>query len=344
MKIIEYRVFMPLTVAENQIGQLWTFAEISRINTSGGEGVKILHTKEFEVPFDKDNRISVRSLPDYDHPEASGKHTNKPSKNKKSNKLAKENNVPKTNKKAEEIEADVDENDEDVEDIEISNTKDDTSSKNGLYTKKDYYMASKFPWYIRKILPVNLATIHERSWNMYPTVKTILTNDYFTNNFRIQLDTVTRPAQLGGICDENAHNLTAEQLAKREIVVVDIAESVAPSDYKESEDPLLFKSVKSGRGPLEPGWINTHQPLVCVHKLATIEFKVFGLQTKVENYMKNMYTQMFRTFHRQVFCFMDSWYGLSLSNIREIEENLAKLLLKKIEEGEIAKCALLESE
>jgi len=327
---------MPLTIAENQIGQLWTFAEISRVNTSGGEGVKILHTEKFEVQLDQDNCILAKCLPDCDHTKAS--------KSFKSNMLTKENNIPKTNQKEEEINVEENRNSEDSEDTENFYSEKKAISKNGLYTIKDYYMASKFPWYIRKILPDNLATIHERSWNMYPSVKTVLTNDYFKNNFRIQLDTVTLPAQLGGICDENAHNLTPEQLAKREIIVIDIAEPVSQSDYTESEDPMLFKSLKSGRGPLTLDWIKRQQPLICVHKLATIEFKVFGLQTKVENYIKNMYTQMFKKFHRQVFCFMDNWHGLKLSDIRQIEENLAKLLLKKIEEGEITKCVLLQSE
>ena len=36
---------------------------------------------------------------------------------------------------------------------------------------------------------------------------------------------------------------------------VDIAlEDVAEHKYKESEDPKLFKSKKTGRGPLGPGW------------------------------------------------------------------------------------------
>ena len=36
---------------------------------------------------------------------------------------------------------------------------------------------------------------------------------------------------------------------------VDIAmEDVAEHKYKEAEDPKLFKSQKTGRGPLGPGW------------------------------------------------------------------------------------------
>ena len=67
MKIIEYRVFMPLTVEENQIGQLWSFAEVSRVNTSGGEGVEILQNKSFEVPVNEENKINFKQLPDYEN-------------------------------------------------------------------------------------------------------------------------------------------------------------------------------------------------------------------------------------------------------------------------------------
>ncbi len=179
---------------------------------------------------------------------------------------------------------------------------------------------------------------------MYASVKSLLTNEYFKNNFRIQLDTITKAVE-NGEPDENVHNLTSEQLAKREIVVLDISEPVSANEYKEDEDPQLFKSSKTGRGPLLPGWINKSQkPLICVYKLVCIDFKIFGLQTRVETYLKNMYKPLFLTFHRQIFCWSDKWYGLTIQDIRKIEDDLAKLLVKKIEEGEVSKCALIEGD
>ena len=54
---------------------------------------------------------------------------------------------------------------------------------------------------------------------------------------------------------ENCLNLSPEVLSARTVDHVDIAtEQVAEHKYKENEDPKLFKSEKTGRGPLKPGW------------------------------------------------------------------------------------------
>ena len=215
--------------------------------------------------------------------------------------------------------------------------------KQGQYTHKIYMIASKVPWFVRKLLPKESTIVHERSWNMYPCVKTVLTNDYFKGSFRIELDTITRVCE-NGKAEDNVHNLTADQLAKREIVNINIADELPGVIYKEDEDPALFKSKKTGRGPLGKDWIETTKPMICCYKLVFAEFKVFGLQTRSENYLANMYKQLFTIFHRQVFCWMDKWCHLTLEEVRKIEYDLAQILVKKIEEGELSKQQLADCE
>lgn len=78
------------------------------------------------------------------------------------------------------------------------------------------------------------------------------------------------------------HELPPEKLKTREVVFIDIAnDPVAPSDFKEDEDPAKFKSTKTGRGPLVgPNWKNNVNPVMTCYKLVTVEFKWFGLQVK----------------------------------------------------------------
>lgn len=59
-------------------------------------------------------------------------------------------------------------------------------------------------------------------------------------------------------------------------------------DYKESEDPSKFKSEKTGRGPLVGKWQQTSNPVMTCYKLVTVEFKWFGLQTKVESMIQKV--------------------------------------------------------
>lgn len=363
MRIYEYRLFMPFTVTENQIGQLWTFAELSRLNTSGGEGVTILHNEEFEVPLDAaTGQVLFAELPEYgegcgestgDKPASKSSRTKHKSskraklkssqKDKSTDQATKEN---RSNESAGESEAEAD---------RPAESQLATASKRGHYTKKNYYMASKLPWYVRKVLPTDLATIHESSWNMYPTVKTVLTNDYFKGQFRLSIDTVTRAVPESGQCEENVHQLSEEQLAKRDVIVVDIAEPEgSESGRSAEEEPAQFRSTRTGRGPLQPGqWFRPggggqqqqqQQPLICVYKLVTVEFKVFGLQARVEAYMKGMYRKLFADMHRQIFCWTDKWYGLRLEDVRQIERELQKRLEVQIQQGEISKTALVATD
>lgn len=48
MLIKEYRVTMPLTVEEYQIGQLFSVAEASKNETGGGEGVEVIRNEPFQ--------------------------------------------------------------------------------------------------------------------------------------------------------------------------------------------------------------------------------------------------------------------------------------------------------
>lgn len=57
---------------------------------------------------------------------------------------------------------------------------------------------------------------------------------------------------------ENAHNLPADKLQQREVVLIDIASEITESsDYKPEYDPAKFHSKKTNRGPLERNWMKT---------------------------------------------------------------------------------------
>eukprot|EP00105_Crassostrea_gigas_P018921 XP_011437181.1 PREDICTED: phosphatidylinositol transfer protein alpha isoform [Crassostrea gigas] len=49
--ISEYRIVLPMTVDEYQVGQLWSVAEASKNETGGGEGIEV----RVNEPFDENN-------------------------------------------------------------------------------------------------------------------------------------------------------------------------------------------------------------------------------------------------------------------------------------------------
>lgn len=83
--------------------------------------------------------------------------------------------------------------------------------------------------------------------------------------------------------------MTTEQLTERIVEYIDIAyDEVSPKHYKEEEDLRFFKSQKTNRGPLVDGWRTNSQPIMCSYKLVHSSFEVFGMQTKVEEFIHSV--------------------------------------------------------
>ncbi|XP_035704976.1 phosphatidylinositol transfer protein beta isoform isoform X1 [Folsomia candida] len=246
MLVKEYRIILPLTVEEYQIGQLYSIAQASRNETGGGDGIQVITNESFE-----NQPLLGHQFP------------------------------------------------------------------SGQYTKKKYYLANKVGGLVKTLLPKSALVLEENAWNAYPYCRTILTNEYMGSDFGISIETYHLP---GKGEHENVHQLTNEKLAQREVVIIDIAgELLDPADYDKDEDPRLHKSLKCDRGPLTPGWINTVKPVMTCYKLVTCHFNWFGLQTRVEKLIQKYEMRLFTKFHRQVYCWLDNWYELTLEDIRNIE-------------------------
>ncbi|XP_066937638.1 phosphatidylinositol transfer protein beta isoform-like isoform X4 [Macrobrachium rosenbergii] len=205
----------------------------------------------------------------------------------------------------------------------------------GQYTYKIYHLKSKVPSFIRLLAPEGSLEVHEEAWNAYPYCRTIITNPgYMKEAFFISVETLHAPGE-GEM--ENAHELSGEKLKLREVVPIDISnDTIRTSDYKADEDPTKFQSQKTGRGPLVgPEWWKKCDPVMTCYKLVTCEFKWFGLQTRVEKFIQDIERRLFTNFHRQVFCWMDRWYGMTMDDIRQLEDKTKEELDKQREQGEV---------
>lgn len=205
----------------------------------------------------------------------------------------------------------------------------------GQYTHKIYHLQSKVPSFIRAIAPKGSLEIHERAWNAYPYCRTIVTNPgYMKDAFFIKIETMHYPDR-GQV--PNIHGLSEKELSQRTVVPIDIAnDHVSSKDYKKEFDPKLYKSEKTNRGPLDTkDWKNCVDPVMCAYKLVTIKFKWFGLQNRVEAFINRQEHRLFTTFHRQVFCWTDKWYGMTMDDIRAIEEKTKAELDEQRKHGEL---------
>ncbi|KAI4373514.1 hypothetical protein MLD38_011633 [Melastoma candidum] len=200
----------------------------------------------------------------------------------------------------------------------------------GQYTSKVYRLQSKVPSWLTTFAPADALILEEEAWNAYPRCKTVIKCPYFTK-FRLTVETI-HTAENGQL--ENVHGLNKEQLASRQVEKIDIASS--STDYwsyvigSNTTDFSSFKSARSGRGPLSDGWQSQCNPVMTAYKLVTVDAPYWGFGYRLEQAMLSGERALFIESHRNCFCWIDEWYGLSLQQVRELDQqNQASLNERK---------------
>ncbi|KAF4794860.1 Membrane-associated phosphatidylinositol transfer protein 1 [Turdus rufiventris] len=204
----------------------------------------------------------------------------------------------------------------------------------GQYTHKIYHVGSHIPSWFRALLPKAALQVEEESWNAYPYTRTRYTCP-FVEKFSIEIETYYRP-DAGQ--QTNIFNLSAVEKRQRILDTIDIVrDPISPGEYKPEEDPKLYHSSKTGRGPLGDDWLEAavaNGPLMCAYKLCKVEFRYWGMQSKIEQFIHDVGLRkvMLRA-HRQAWCWQDEWTDLTMEDIRQLEEETARMLAQKM-----AKC------
>ncbi|KAM3868491.1 membrane-associated phosphatidylinositol transfer protein 2-like isoform 2-T2 [Diretmus argenteus] len=193
----------------------------------------------------------------------------------------------------------------------------------GQYTHKVYHIGMHIPSWFRSILPKAALRVEEESWNAYPYTRTRYTCP-FVEKFSIDIETYYKP-DTGNQAD--VFNMSAAEKRQRTIDPIDIVtDPIPPHEYKAEEDPRLYKSVKTQRGPLQEDWIEEYNNnpgktlIMCAYKLCKVEFRYWGMQSKIERFIHDVGLRkvMVRA-HRQAWCWQDEWYGLTIEDIRQLE-------------------------
>ncbi|ONI00539.1 hypothetical protein PRUPE_6G093600 [Prunus persica] len=208
---------------------------------------------------------------------------------------------------------------EGVEILENKSFEDDVIGK-GHYSSKIYRLQSKAPTWLTTFAPADALIMQEEAWNAYPRCKTVIKCPYFTK-FQLTIETVHR-ADNGQ--SDNVHGLSKGQLATRDVEIVDIASSAR--DYwsyvvsSSNTDLSKFTSAKTGRGPLLEGWQDKSKPVMTAYKLVTIDAPYWGFGYRIENALLLGERALFLESHRNCFAWIDEWFGLTVEQIRELEQ------------------------
>lgn len=201
----------------------------------------------------------------------------------------------------------------------------------GQYTEKRIHLSNRLPYWVQAIIP-KIFYVTEKAWNYYPFTITDYTCSFIP---RFHISIQTKYENNSGTTD-NCLNLTPEQLAERIVEHIDIAyDEVSPKHYKEEEDLKYFKSVKTGRGPLVDGWRTNFQPVMCSYKQVNAYFEVFGLQTKVEEFIHSCIREVLLLGHRQAFAWVDEWIDMTLEDVRKYEAQLQQQTNTLLKESQL---------
>uniref|UniRef100_A0A915ICV0 DDHD domain-containing protein n=1 Tax=Romanomermis culicivorax TaxID=13658 RepID=A0A915ICV0_ROMCU len=203
----------------------------------------------------------------------------------------------------------------------------------GQYTYKVYHVGSHLPSWFRSILPKSALRVEEEAWNAYPYTKTRYTCP-FVERFLLEVETVYHN-DAGD--QDNVFGLKDAELKDRIVDIIDIVNDQLPDhDYSADEDPSLYHSLKTGRGPLTADWVDDckkskEKAVMCAYKVCRVEFRYWGMQSKIEKFIHDIALRktMLRA-HRQAWAWQDEWFGLTIDDIRVLEKKAQEMLSKKM--------------
>uniref|UniRef100_A0A3B4AZG1 Phosphatidylinositol transfer protein N-terminal domain-containing protein n=1 Tax=Periophthalmus magnuspinnatus TaxID=409849 RepID=A0A3B4AZG1_9GOBI len=194
----------------------------------------------------------------------------------------------------------------------------------GQYTHKVYHIGMHIPSWFRSILPKAALRVEEESWNAYPYTRTRYTCP-FVEKFSIDIETYYKP--------DTGNQADLSDTRQTMLYPIDIVtDPIAAHEYKVEEDPRLYKSTKTQRGPLRDDWIEEYNnnpgktPIMCAYKLCKVEFRYWGMQSKIERFIHDVMVRA----HRQAWCWQDEWYGLTMEDIRQLELETQLALARKM--------------
>uniref|UniRef100_A0A8C5DE37 Cytoplasmic phosphatidylinositol transfer protein 1-like n=1 Tax=Gouania willdenowi TaxID=441366 RepID=A0A8C5DE37_GOUWI len=196
----------------------------------------------------------------------------------------------------------------------------------GQLTEKRIYLSSKLPSWAKAFVP-RFFYVTEKAWNFYPYT---ITGVSFLPKFNIRIET-----KFENNNGDNDNVFGDMPTPADSVSFLDILSDPIPvKHYKESEDLSIWQSNKTGRGPLEKGWRNEQQPVMCSYKRVHCSFEVYGFQTKTEEFIHRNIRDILLVGHRQAVAWIDEWHGLSLDDVREYERAMQERTNSKVKSNQ----------
>lgn len=162
----------------------------------------------------------------------------------------------------------------------------------------------------------------EQAWNGFPHhCLTVYESPFFGNSFHLSIESQYVQENRW---QENALRLKDEELASREVVVLNIA-SEKHLRMTPDTDVRAFESKKGDRPVLDEDgvWMRQGSPMVHCYKVCRLDISAKSLPgSRIESWgHKHGLEASFLRYNRQVFCWMDSWLGLKINDVDGFDDN-----------------------
>lgn len=70
--------------------------------------------------------------------------------------------------------------------------------------------------------------------------------------------------------------------------------------------------------------------MMCSYKLVSVCFEVWGLQTKVEDYVHRAIREILLVGHRQAVAWLDQWFNMTEEDVRKYEKEMHTVTNEKV--------------
>lgn len=195
----------------------------------------------------------------------------------------------------------------------------------GQYTKKILSVEHYLPGWLAGFIGPKWTQLVEDSWNRYPYLKTEYNCPI--NGFVFKVISHHLP---GDCTEDNPLQLSPAELAIRKIKVLDIvADKLPDKDYNPCEDPCACSSTKTeGIIPLSLDWRKRKdRPIMTCYKAFIVHVPLgWGISGRVETFLINFMQKALLISHRRAVCWVDEWWDMSKSDIRQFEAQVQQKL------------------
>ncbi len=163
MKVVEYRIPMPLTVSEYKTGQLYMIQRLSQEESGHGEGVEIL----INQPYDHKPFPTASALADeIERQRNASKITQSPSGDAKAGgggwfRWGRKSSSDSSGSSLI------------GEGVSPCLSLGGCPGTSGQYTFKLYRLGRRLPSFVKAVLPATALTIEEHAWNYFPRTRTV---------------------------------------------------------------------------------------------------------------------------------------------------------------------------